>query len=161
MLRVGVEQPTGRGGGKSSPLTHRLHAHRHVLYKYAHKKGCDQIDNDFVFDAIDALLALVKTGDEPDHKAIQAVSALLKCADRWEAKVSVEFPLGIPRQANASSHSDSPIPEQQPAESDAESDFDDFSSEDDASDEEEAPAAEDGNASKDEDESEFQESQLH
>ena len=117
-----------------------------VLYKYAHKKGCDTIDNDFVFDAIDHHIAKVKKGEEPDHTAIQAVSALLKCADRWEAKVSVDFPLGIPRQASSSSHSDSPMPEQQPAESEAESDYEDFSS-----DEEEQQQEDDGNAYTDED----------
>ena len=139
-----------------------------VLYKYAHKKGWEQIDNDFVFNAIYELLEKVKKGDEPDHKAIQALSALLKCGDRWELKVSTAFPLGIPRQANASSHSDSPVPEQQPAESDAESDYDVFSSDEEASDEEEAPAAEkeqqqdeDGNASTDEDEDEILGTQAH
>ena len=136
-----------------------------VIYKYAHKKGCDQIDNAFVFDAIDALLALVKKGDEPDYLAVQAVSALLKCADRWESKVTTDYPLGVPRQATASSHSESPVPEQQPAESEAESDYEKFSSDEDSSDEEDAPAAEeeeqqqdeDGSSSTEEDEDEDEE----
>ena len=132
-----------------------------VLYKYAHKKGYEQIDNDFVFNAIYERLMKVKEGILPNSEASESVSALLKVADRWEAKVSVDFPLGIPRQANTSSNSDSPVPEQQPAESEAESDFDDISSDDDASDEEEEQQDEDGNSSTDEDEDEIIGTQLH
>ena len=124
-----------------------------ALYKYAHKKGCEQIDNDFVFNAIYERLMKVKEGILPNSQARESVSGLLKVADRWEAKVSVDFPLGIPRQANTSSNSDSPVPEHQADEIDAESDYDDFSSsDDDASNDDEASAADDGNSSSDEDE---------